>query len=101
MGPVVEPLYVRYQVPDLALAESFLLDFGLLPVRRGSSGVHFGGRGSAPFLYEAVAGPEPRFLGAGFRIDDRRALDRLASLPGSSPIENAVDAPGGGWRVRM
>lgn len=100
MARAVEPLYVRYQVPDLERAEAFLRDFGMLRVRRDAALLYLRGSGGAPWIYEAVQGPEARFLGAGFRVHERAELDRLAALEGSGSVE-AVDAPGGGHRVRM
>ncbi len=97
----LEPLYVRYQVPDLARAEAFLTDFGLERAAGDSRRLFMRGLGSAPFSYEAVAGAEPRFLGAGFRVADDAELAALAALEGSGPVEDVSGEPGGGQRVRM
>ena len=96
----IEPLYVRYQVPDLGRAEAFLRDFGLQSTGRKGDQLYLRGTGGAPWIYEAVRGPDARFLGAGFRMSSDKDLDRLAALRGSGKVE-AVEAPGGGRRVRM
>ena len=101
MPRVVEPLYVRYQVPDLGLCEAFLRDFGMLRVDHGGDGLFMRGSGAAPFVYEAVPGAGARFLGAGFRVDGAGDLEHLAKLAGSSVVQSVTDAPGGGRRVRM
>jgi catechol 2,3-dioxygenase-like lactoylglutathione lyase family enzyme len=100
MGRALEPLYVRYQVPDLARAEAFLRDFGMQPAGRDGDRLFFRGHSGAPWIYEAVRGAEARFLGAGFRMRSEADLAELAALEGSSPVQS-VDAPGGGSRVRM
>lgn len=101
MSRATDPLYVRYQVTDLARMETFLRDFGMHPaVPVDGRRLLMRGTGDAPFLYEAVLGDECRFLGAGLRVSSRQDLERLARLPGSGPIE-ASDAPDGGERVRM
>lgn len=101
MSHAVEPLYVRYQVPDLERAESFLLDFGMLRAGRDARRLCMRGSGGAPCIYEAILGPSARFLGAGFRVDERADLERLATLEGSGAVEAVDDMPGGGHRVRM
>src|SRR6185436_9559156 len=100
MGCALEPLYVRYQVPDLARAEAFLRDFGMQPAGGDRERLFLRGHGDAPWIYEAVRGAEARFLGAGFRMSGEADLVELSALEGSGPLQG-VDAPGGGKRVRM
>lgn len=98
----IDLAYVRYQTPDLARLQSFLVDFGLHPtVLCDGKRLLLRGSGPAPFLYEAVLGSEPRFLGAGLQVQSRSDLVALARLPGSSPVELVTENPGGGERVRM
>lgn len=98
----IDALYVRYQVRDLAVMESFLRDFGMVPaVASDGRTLFMRGTGEAPFVYEAVRGDDNRFLGAGFGVADGATLERLAALPGSGPVEPATGVPGGGLRVRM
>jgi catechol 2,3-dioxygenase-like lactoylglutathione lyase family enzyme len=100
MSRAVEPLYVRYQLTDLDRQADFLTDFGLAVTARESSRLYMRGAGPAPFLYVAESGQTDRFLGAGLLVSSAQDLETLARLPGSGPVE-PVDAPGGGWRVRM
>ena len=94
--------YVRYQTPDLSRLETFLLDFGLHPaVPSSGKRLLMRGSGPEPYIYEAVLGSEPRFLGAGLKVASRADLAALARLPGSSAIEPVTGLPGGGERVRM
>ena len=101
MSRAIEPLYVRYQVPDLARSESFLHDFGMRRVAAGATRLFMRGEGRAPYVYEANLGEDARFLGAGFRMSEYSDLERLAVLPGSGPVESVDGVPGGGHRVRM
>ena len=94
--------YVRYQTPDLSRLETFLLDFGMHPaVPSNGKRLLMRGSGTAPVIYEAVLGGEPRFMGAGLQVASRAHLEALALLPGSSPVEPVTELPGGGDRVRM
>lgn len=105
--PAVEPLikadalaYVIYERPDLDLQERFMQDFGLATVRKDGSGLYMRGAGAAPFLYQAVAGPESRFLGMGFAVLSETDLETALELNDGLAIET-IEGPGGGRRVRM
>jgi catechol 2,3-dioxygenase-like lactoylglutathione lyase family enzyme len=93
-------LYARFQLDSLEAAESFMVDFGLQPVRRTTERLYMRGCGDAPWLYGAEAGPENKFLGIGFEMERAEDLDLLATLEGSGPVE-PIEEPGGGRRVRM
>ena len=102
MSRATDPLYVRYQVTDLARMEAFLRDFGMhAAVPRDGRRLLMRGTGHAPYLYEAVRGEVCRFLGAGLRVASRQDLQHLSTLPGSGPIEPVSEVPNGGERVRM
>jgi len=90
--------YVAFERPDLALAERFLTDFGLIATERRHDALHLRAAGSAPFCYVVRKGPTARYLGAGFTAATGGDLDVLAAQPGASRIER-VDDPGGGARV--
>jgi hypothetical protein len=100
MSRAVDTLYVRYQLTDLDRQKAFLTDFGLAVAAEDSSRLLMRGTGSAPFIYVAEKGPVDRFVGAGLLVSSAQDLDALARLPGSGPVE-AIEAPGGGRRVRM
>lgn len=102
MSRATDLAYVRYQVTDLALMESFLTDFGMVPaVPCDGRRLLMRGSGGAPYIYEAVLGDSCRFLGAGLRVASREDLLRLSGLPGSGPVEPVGEVPDGGERVRM
>jgi len=92
--------YVVYQATDLDLMESFMRDFGLVTARKEPDVLYMRGADTAPYLHVTRLGADNRFLGGGLLVGSRAELDALAGLGGSSPVE-AIDAPGGGWRVRM
>lgn len=96
----VDLAYVAYQVTDLDRAAAFLLDFGLTVAARSADTLYLRGTDAAPFIYIARVGATNAFLGTGFSVTSRAELDALARLPGSSAMQ-ALDAPGGGWRVAM
>jgi len=100
MSHAVDTLYVRYQLTDLGRQVDFLTDFGLVAAARDHDRIYMRGTGSAPFVYAAEKGSVDRFVGAGLLVSSAEDLEALARLPGSGPVE-AIDAPGGGHRVRM
>lgn len=91
--------YVRYRVPDLDLLERFLIDFGMTRAARTDGALYMRGTGSEHHLHVAERG-DKAFLGLAFAVADAETLGRAATLPGASPVE-AIDAPGGGTRVRL
>ena len=100
MPQAIDVAYVVYQVTNLDAMEDFLRDFGLTTALRQPNALYMRGTGPAPYIHVTVAGNENRFVGAAFRMRSKEDLDALAALPGSSPIEK-LNAPGGGFRVRM
>ena len=74
-------------------------DFGLATVSRSEQRLRMRGVQPSPFLYEATAGSRDRFLGLGFSVSSRSALDRLADMPDSSAIQECDG--GSGLFVRM
>jgi catechol 2,3-dioxygenase-like lactoylglutathione lyase family enzyme len=93
-------LYARYQLTDLDQAEVFMSDFGLVTVQRDASMLRMRAVHAAPFVYEAAHGPTNRFIGIGFAVESVAALERLAALPGSSPLR-PLDGAASGHLVRM
>ena len=96
---VSDVLHARLQAPDLDEAEEFLVAFGMVRSARTDTKLFMRGTGTAHHVYVAELGP-PRFVGLGFAVDDKDALERLAELPGASPVHD-VDEPGGGRRVTL
>lgn len=91
--------YVRLSAPDLGRMEAFLLDFGMVTAHRDGQRLYMRGVGPAPFLHVTELG-EPGVVALGYEVADVHSLGAYAKLPGASGIE-ALDAPGGGQRVRL
>jgi catechol 2,3-dioxygenase-like lactoylglutathione lyase family enzyme len=91
--------YVRYRVPDLDALERFLVDFGLTRAARTADALYMRGTGPEHHLYIAEQGATA-FGGLAFTVADTETLARAAILPDAGPVE-AIDAPGGGQRVRL
>src|ERR1700761_8833384 len=89
----------RLQSPDLDQAEEFLLDFGMVRAARTRDALYMRGTDPAPYLHVTHLGA-PKFLGMAFYAGSEEDLDRLTKVEGASKIE-AIDAPGGGQRVRL
>lgn len=97
---VADIAYVEYRHPDLDLIERFLHDFGLERSARTSDALYLRGCDTPHHLYVAHRGTASEFLGFALRAASREDLDRIAAAPGASSVE-AMDAPGGGHRVRL
>jgi catechol 2,3-dioxygenase-like lactoylglutathione lyase family enzyme len=96
---VVDVAYARISAPDLAVAETFLTDFGLSISARTENAIYARGTDSPHHLYIAEKG-DPKFLGFAFYAENREDLDRVAKAPGASGVE-PINEPGGGFRVRL
>lgn len=92
--------HVYYEYRDLELANTFLRDFGFLPVEQRDDRIFYRGYGQEPFILCAVRAAEDRFGGAAFATDTMEDLELAARLPGASPIEPLL-APGGGKIVTL
>ncbi len=86
--------------PDLAKAAEFFHDFGLVEVSRDDERLLLRGTGPGPCCLIVERAERPRFVGLGLTVGSREELERLAALPGASPIEEAR-LPGGGLCVRL
>jgi len=95
---VADLAYCRLQVPDLDKQEQFLKDFGLVRASVADRRRFFRATDPSPYCYVIEEGPA-HFLGFAFHARDRADLDTLAQAH-DRPVE-AIDAPGGGWRVRL
>ncbi len=92
-------LFVRFERPDLAKAEAYLADFGLVRVSKTERELLMRGTAGNPYIYRATLGPKPRFVGLGLSVPTLADLQRLADAFGK-PIEPA-GGPGGGSVVRL
>lgn len=92
--------HLIFERPDLDQAERFLGDFGLRLARRDADCLYLRGTGPAAYCYRVARADKARFVGFGLRLASRADLERVAALPGASPIE-ALTMPGGGECVRL
>ncbi len=85
--------YVIFRHPDLPAIRQFMVDYGLLDLEQSAHTLYLRSHGDAPFSYVTTRG-EPAFVGMGFRVASRAALEQL-SARFAAPIE-ACPHPGGG-----
>ena len=86
MSKAIDLAYVIYQVTELDRMESFLTDFGLVPVGRVNGALYMRGTGPSPYIHVTLAGATNRFVGGALRMrsrDDLLALAKLSSPPRS------------------
>lgn len=93
-----ELAYCRFQLPDIDLAEQFLVDFGFIRTHGTDGKRYYRGTDPQPYCYVVEKGEE-RFLGFGLYAKSREDLDILAAAANAAVEE--IDAPGGGVRVRL
>jgi catechol 2,3-dioxygenase-like lactoylglutathione lyase family enzyme len=97
----VDVAFVRFRVPDLEQMHRFLLDFGMVDgeAERSKDGpLYMRGGGGGPYVHVTEPGAAG-FAGFGIWVKDRADLERLSAHDGV-PVE-ALDAPGGGFCVRL
>ena len=99
MIKVQDIVYVIYRAPDLDRQAAFLADFGMFETARTADRLYLRGAGAYPSVNVTERG-EPGFVAVGLLAGSAAELEEAARLPGASPVE-AIDAPGGGRRVRL
>ncbi len=60
--------FARLQVPDMGVAEQFLLDFGLKRAERTATALYMRGTDPDPFIYVAHLGDAPKFLSSAWHV---------------------------------
>ncbi|HTW88141.1 MAG TPA: VOC family protein [Candidatus Binataceae bacterium] len=98
---VTDFVFGRLQAPDLDREEEFLSDFGMVRAERTKNALYMRGTGPSPYLHVTELGPEPRYLGAAFSAGSEEDLRKIAGLEEAVSGVEALDAPGGGKRVRI
>ena len=101
MSPVIKVDDVAYptlQVPDLALQEKFLLDFGMARVALAADTLYMRAEGPQAFVHVTKLGKK-KFLGTAFTAKSMTDLEMLAATDEFSNVE-ALDSPGGGFVTR-
>jgi catechol 2,3-dioxygenase-like lactoylglutathione lyase family enzyme len=100
-APIVKAndlLYVHFERPDLAKAEQYLRDFGLIVVSKTDKDLFLRGTSSRPYIYRVTQGGGARFLGLGLSVASSEELQKL-SKTFARPVD--TDGPGGGSVVRL
>lgn len=92
--------HLIFERPDLALAERFLTDFGLVVANKTADTLYMRGTGAAAYCYRVHRAARPRFVGLGFCVPTRADLIKLSQLPGASKI-TCCDHPGAGEAVKL
>ena len=95
---VEDVAHVRFAAPDLDAMRAFLEDFGMTVVTQDADRLVMGGCGHAPFLHVTERGAAS-FKALAFRAGSLADLEILAGADGVA-VE-ALDAPGGGYVVRL
>ncbi|HZU88147.1 MAG TPA: VOC family protein [Stellaceae bacterium] len=96
---VYDLAYGRLGAPDLDKEEEFLTDFGLIRSARTPTALYMRGTDPPHHIHVTELG-EPRYIGIAFHAASYDDLEKIARVPGASPIED-IDEPGGGKRVRL
>jgi catechol 2,3-dioxygenase-like lactoylglutathione lyase family enzyme len=92
--------YAAFRVPDLGRMEAFLTDFGMVRAEKRNDRLFMRGAGTYPYINIIERGEPAGFAAVGIVARSADDLARLAQTPGASAVE-ALDAPGGGQRVRL
>jgi catechol 2,3-dioxygenase-like lactoylglutathione lyase family enzyme len=101
-APIVKAndlLFVHFERPDLARAEQYLRDFGLIVISKSDNELFLRGTGSRPYVYRVTRGARARFVGLGLSVSGLEDLQKLSRTFGCR-IETA-DGPSGGSVVRL
>lgn len=99
MITVRDVAYVRYQAPDLAAMERFLVDFGMHKIGGDERVLYMRGYGSQPCIHITEHGAEARALGFGMLAQSAADLHKLAAAFGVAVLDNLE--PGGGQVVTV
>lgn len=92
--------WIRLRSPDLAQAEKYLTDFGMLVSERTDDKLYMRGTDPEHHLHITELG-SPKVLSIAFHADGEGDLNRLAQhAEGASEVED-INEPGGGKRVRL
>jgi hypothetical protein len=91
---------MRYQHPDLSEITTFLRDFGMTAAKKTNTQRWYRGYGPDQYVYYAQQGPK-KFLGGTFEVTSYAELEKASAIPGSTPITEVTDAPGGGHLVTL
>lgn len=91
--------FVRLSAPNLDIMEAFLLDFGMVTAHRDKNRLYMRGIGDTPYLHITERG-EAGVISYGYNVDSVEVLHDLVARGDAKAID-ALDGPGGGYRVRL
>jgi catechol 2,3-dioxygenase-like lactoylglutathione lyase family enzyme len=101
MPAVTDIAYVEFGFKDLDRVEAFYSDFGLVPEERKDARLLMRAAGEQRYCFVGRQSDSNGLLAVGMKATSMKALEEASQLfPEASDIE-AIDAPGGGWRVRL
>src|SRR5438067_10973135 len=92
-----ELAYGRLRSPDLDKQEEFLTAFGMVRADRTAKALYMRGTDAPHHIHITELG-EPKYVGIALYAGSMEDLEKLARVPGASPVES-IDEPGGGKRV--
>ena len=95
--------YVVYGVSDVQKTQSFMVDFGLVPVewaQDSGTTAYLRGALASPYIYIAEQSDNPSMKAIGIELESAVDLERAAQIEGASPIR-ALQRPGGGHCVEI
>lgn len=106
---VVDLAWLEFEKPDLAGTEQFATAFGLTPHRQTEDELHLRGTDSTSPCVIVRRGLRSRYVGAAFRAEDSRDVQRLADATGATAEKLREDLGGmtvdladpSGMRVRV
>jgi len=98
MIKVKDIAYVVYNVPNIDVMESFLVDFGLSTTLKTTDTLYMRTGNGLPYQYVAKAATKSNFVCFGFVAERYADLELLVSNKLATKIE-VIDAPGGGYKV--
>ena len=70
--------HMRYMHSDLSEISQFLLDFGMHVVHQTDDTIWWRGYGSEAYIYVCEKGPEKKYLGAAWDVEEYADLERQA-----------------------
>ena len=91
--------YGRLRSPDLDKQEEFLTAFGMVRADRTPKALYMRGTDAPHHIHVTELGA-PKYVGIALYAGSMDDLEKVARVPGASPIES-IDEPGGGKRVRL
>jgi catechol 2,3-dioxygenase-like lactoylglutathione lyase family enzyme len=92
--------HVIYRCPDLDLIERFLLDFGLVRVRRDADALYMRGAGPAAYCHVVQQSDTPGFGGVALRAASAADFEAAKRLRGASTAQ-MLSGPGGGQCINL